>query len=79
MKIDPNDRFREAKINALKVKAQEAFNAVELIKMQETESKKRESINPNLGGRELFYPHCWFSLNNSETVKAVTLAFCSTL
>ena len=24
-----------------------------------------------------FYSHCWFSLNNSEKVKAVTLAFCS--
>ena len=79
MKIDLNDRFREAKINALEVKTQETFNAVELIKMQETKSKKRDSINPNLGGRELFYPRCWFSLNNSETVKAVTLAFCSIL
>ena len=58
MKIDPNDRFRETKINALEVKTQEDFNAVELIKMQETKSKKRESINPNLSGRELFYPHC---------------------
>ena len=77
MKIDPNDRFREAKINALEVKTQEDFNAVELIKMQETKSKKRESINPNLSGRKLFYPHCWFSLDNSETVKAVMLTFCS--
>ena len=32
-------------------------------------------FNPNQGGGTL--PHCWFSLNNSETVKAVTLAFCS--
>ena len=78
MKIDPNDRFREAKINALEVKTQEDFNAVELIKIQETKLKKRESINANLSGRELFYPHCWFSLDNSETVKAVTLTFCST-
>ena len=54
MKIDPNDRFRETKINALEVETQEDFNAVELIKMQETKSKKRESINPNLNGRELF-------------------------
>ena len=38
MKIDPNDRFRETKINALEVKTQEDFNAVELIKMQETKS-----------------------------------------
>ena len=22
-------------------------------------------------------PSCWFSINNSETVKAVTMAFCS--
>ena len=77
MKIDPNDRFREAKINALEVKTQEAFNAVELIKMQETKSKKRESINPNLSGRKLFYPCCWFSLDNSEMVKTVTLTLCS--
>ena len=77
MKIDHNDRFREAKINALEVKTQEDFNAVELIRMQETSSRKRESINPNLGGRELFYQRCWFSLNNSETVKAITLPFCS--
>ena len=28
------------------------------------------------GGRVIL-PPCWFSLNNSETVKAVTLAFCS--
>ena len=62
MKIDPNDRFREAKINALEVKTQEAFNAVELIKIQETKSKKRESINSNLGGRELFYPVVGFTL-----------------
>ena len=27
--------------------------------------------------RGKFYPSCWFSLNNSETVKAVTLAFYS--
>ena len=77
VKIHPNDRFREAKINTLEVKTQEDFNAVELIKMQETKSKKRESINLNLSGRELFYPHCWFSLDNSETVKAVILTFCS--
>ena len=25
----------------------------------------------------LFYSSCWFSLINSETVKAVTLLFCS--
>ena len=76
MKIDPNDRFREAKINDLEVKTED-FNAVELIKMQEIKSKKRESINANLSGRKLFYPHCWFSLDNSETVKTVTLTLCS--
>ena len=30
-------------------------------------------FNPNLGGVSNFTPLCWFSLNNSETVKAVTL------
>ena len=30
-----------------------------------------QRVNPNLGGNL-----CWFSLNNSETVRAVTLAFC---
>ena len=36
-------------------------------------------INPNLGGGGgNFTPTtCWFSLNNSEMVKATTLAFCS--
>ena len=39
----------------------------------------REFINPNLrggGGNFTLSPH-WFSLSNSETVKAITLAFCS--
>ena len=58
MKIDPNDRFREAKINDLEVKPREVCNAVELIKMQEKKSKKRNSINRYLSGREWFYPHC---------------------
>lgn len=44
MKIDPNDRFRKAKINALEVKRQKDINTVEFIKMQETKSKKRNSI-----------------------------------
>ena len=44
MKIDPNDRFRKAKINALEVKKQKDINTVEFIKMQETKSKKRNSI-----------------------------------
>ena len=44
MKIDPNDRFRKAKINALEVKRQKDLNTVEFIKMQETKSKKRNSI-----------------------------------
>ena len=26
---------------------------------------------------QIIFPSCWFSLNRSETVKAVTLAFCS--
>ena len=36
-------------------------------------------INPDLvgGGAGGILLPCWFSLNNSETVKAVTLAFCS--
>ena len=39
-------------------------------------------INPNLDGRRgvgegVILPPCWFCLNNSETAKAVTLAFCS--
>ena len=38
-------------------------------------------FNPNLGGGEggggNFTPPSWFSLNNSKTVKAVTLEFCS--
>ena len=34
-------------------------------------------INTNLGvGGNFTFP-CWISLNNSETVKAVTLTFCS--
>ena len=44
MKIDPNDRFRKAKTNALEVKRQKDINTVEFIKMQETKSKKRNSI-----------------------------------
>ena len=32
----------------------------------------------NLGvGGGIILPPCWFSLNNSETVKAATLEFCS--
>ena len=34
-------------------------------------------INPNLGGGGIILPLCWNSLHNSETVKAITLAFCS--
>ena len=34
-------------------------------------------FNPNLGGGRGVVLPCWFSLNNSETVKAVTLTFCS--
>ena len=37
--------------------------------------------NPNLGvcvgeGGGIYPRPCWFSLSNSETVKAVTLEFC---
>ena len=28
------------------------------------------------GGRGNFTPPCWFSLNNSETIKVATLTFC---
>ena len=51
MKIHPNDRFREAKINDLELKPQEVCNAAELIKIQEKKLKKRKSINRYLGGR----------------------------
>ena len=34
-------------------------------------TKKKIYFSPNLGGGN--FPPCWFSLNNSETVKAVTL------
>ena len=33
------------------------------------------NINPNLGGGGGHFTPCWFSLNKSETVKAVTLLF----
>ena len=36
-------------------------------------SQFKRFFNPSLG----ILPPCWFSLNKSETVKAVTLAFCS--
>ena len=42
------------------------------------ENLKKEGPSPNLGGGDLIPPPlCWFSFNNSETVKAVTLGFCS--
>ena len=34
-------------------------------------------LNTNLGGGGFYPSPFWYSLNNSETVKAVTLAFCS--
>ena len=41
----------------------------------------KHAVNPNLGGGAKFYPPpplpSWFSLNNSKTIKAVTLEFCS--
>ena len=41
--------------------------------------KEINDFNPNLGGGSggVILPPCWFSLNNSKTVKAVTLAFYS--
>ena len=53
------------------------------------EPRERLYLNPNLGdfgegkgggggGFGGYLPHsCWFSFNNSETIKAVNLAFCS--
>ena len=47
--------------------------------------KNSKMFNPNLdgggggGGVILPTPLYWFSLNNSETVKAVTLAYCCIL
>ena len=46
---------------------QKCINFVEPLKFSHFEGNKI----PN------FLPHCWFSLNNSATVKAATLAFCS--
>ena len=37
--------------------------------------KDSSILNPNLGGGGLILPPCWFSLNSSEMVKGVTLAF----
>ena len=34
-------------------------------------------FNHNLNGGTNFTPPCWFFLNNSETLNAVTLTFCS--
>ena len=41
--------------------------------------KETNDFNPNLGGSGggVILPTCWVSVNNSETVKAVTVAFCS--
>ena len=41
--------------------------------------KETNDFNPNLGGggAGVILPICWVSLNNSKTVKAITLAFCS--
>ena len=46
--------------------------------MQLTEKQTKALGTLNLIWKGVSYPlpHCWFSLNNSETVKAVTLAFC---
>ena len=37
------------------------------------------TFNSNLGGVGVILRTCWFSLNNSETAKAATLAFCSNI
>ena len=41
--------------------------------------KETNDFNSNLerAGGGVILPTCWFSLNNSETVKAVTMAFYS--
>ena len=36
-----------------------------------------QCVKSNMCGGRVNLPLCWFSFNNSETVKAVTLAFCS--
>ena len=39
--------------------------------------KQHPIFNTNMGGGVILPPSSWFSLNNSKTVKAVTLAFWS--
>ena len=48
--------------------------------LRETTSRSSEilALIRGRGANFTLFP-CWFSLNNSETVKAVTLAFCSIL
>ena len=52
-----------------------------MLKVNNKNTKKGvKYVNPNMGGvggNFTLHPPCWISLNNSETVKAVTLAFCS--
>ena len=69
IKIDNNFTF-EKHMNEISRKDNLNLHALtRCVKFTSTE-KKRLIFNSNLGGS------CWFSLNNSETVKAVTLAFC---
>ena len=63
--VDKHQSFVKVYFNTLGIKV---FYKVDII-----------IINPNLGGERAINPPppCWFFLNNSETVKAVPLAFCS--
>ena len=61
------------------------LNSFKRKRKMEEEIKSFRNMNINLilvcvcvsGGRGGILPLCWFSFNNSETVKAVDLAFCS--
>ena len=64
----------------LKVCPSESYSCMRVQNVLEGSSK----FNPNLRGAVSFIStpplpllHCWFSLNNSEIVKAVTRIFCS--
>ena len=37
------------------------------------------NFDPNLGGGKVIPPSCWFNFNDSETLKAATMAYCSIL
>ena len=56
----------------------QTFSIFHLLQLQSPSENFARNINPNLGeDGGLILPPCLFSLNNSETVKAVTLAFWS--